>query len=155
MSIEEGFKNNIEKYTQRFCNTLLSECQFDQPQYAIICLLLLRGPQTPGELRSRSGRLHSFEDNQQVTDSLKTLMEREGGPVVARLPRQAGRMDHEYTHQFFGDIESTPEEAAIVQRVPAINKDQQISKLEARVDALESALTNLASKLGEEIDLES
>lgn len=157
VSIEEGFKNNIEKYTQRLCNTLLAECQFDQAEYAIVCLLLLRGPQTPGELRSRSGRLHGseggFEDSQQVTDCLKALMDREGGPVVARLPRQSGRMDHEYAHLFFGEIESTPEEPDVVQRAPAINRDQQISKLEARIDALENALTRLASKLGEEIDL--
>ena len=80
-------------------------------------------------------------------------MDREGGAMVARLPRQSGRMDHEYTHLFFGEIESTPEEPDVVQRTPTINRDQQISKLEARVDALEKALTRLASKLGEEIYL--
>lgn len=155
ISIEEGFKNNTEKYAQRFCNTLLGELQFDQAEYAIICLLLLRGAQTPGEIRSRSGRLHGFEDNQQVVESLKALLDREGGPIVARLPRQSGRMDHEYAHLFSGDIESSPEEPTIVQRVPVTNRDQQISELEARVDALENALTSLAEKLGEEIDLGS
>jgi uncharacterized protein YceH (UPF0502 family) len=153
VSIEQGFKNDTEKYTQRLCNTLLSECQFDQAEYAIVCLLLLRGPQTPGELRSRSGRLHGFEDNNQVVESLKALMDREGGPVVARLPRQSGRMDHEYAHLFSGDIESTPEEATVVQRAPAANRDQQISKLEDRLDTLEKALIQLAEQLGEEIDL--
>jgi uncharacterized protein YceH (UPF0502 family) len=153
VSIEESFKSNTEKYTQRFCNTLLSEYQFDQAQYAIVSLLLLRGPQTPGELRSRSGRLHVFEDNQQVAESLKALMEREAGPVVARLPRQSGRMDHEYAHLFSGEIESTPEEQAVVQRAPATNRDQQISKLEARLDTLEKELTRLAKQLGEEINL--
>ncbi len=153
VSIEEGFKNNTEKYTQRFCNTLLAECQFNPPEYAIMCLLLLRGPQTPGELRSRSARLHSFEDNQSIVESLKVLMDREGGPVVARLPRQSGRMDHEYTHLFSGDIESTPEEPAITQRVAAPSRDQQFSKLEARVEVLENALSKLAEQLGEEIDL--
>ena len=153
VSIEESFKSNTEKYTQRFCNTLLSEYQFDQAQYAIICLLLLRGPQTPGELRSRGGRLHDFEDNQQVVESLKALMEREAGPVVARLPRQSGRMDHEYMHLFSGEIESTPEEQTVVQRAPATNRDQQIIKLEARLDTHEKALIGLAKQLGEEIDL--
>ena len=153
VSIEDSFKSNTEKYTQRFCNTLLSECQFDQAEYAIVCLLLLRGPQTPGELRSRSARLHVFEDNQQVVESLKALMEREAGPVVARLPRQSGRMDHEYMHLFSGEIESTPEEPTVLQRAPATNRDQQISKLEAKLDTLEKALARLAEQLGEEIDL--
>ena len=54
---DENFKSRTEKYSQRFCNTRYSNIQFDDAQYAIICLLLLRGPQTPGEMRSRSGRL--------------------------------------------------------------------------------------------------
>ena len=153
IAIEEVFKNNTEKYSQRFCNTLLGERQFDKPAYAIVCLLLLRGPQTPGEIRSRSTRLYPFEDNQQVVDALLTLTEGEGGRVVARLPRQAGRMDHEYAHLFSGDIESVQQESAVAQRVPTVNKDRQISRLEARVDALENALIGLAKHLGEEIDL--
>ena len=153
VSIEQSFKSNTEKYTQRLCNTPLSECQFDHAEYAIVCLLLLRGPQTPGELRSRSGRLHVFEDNQQVVESLKALMEREAGSVVARLPRQSGRMDHEYAHLYSGEIESTPEESTVVQRTPAPNRDQQFRNLEGRLDTLEKALTRLAEQLGEEIDL--
>jgi uncharacterized protein YceH (UPF0502 family) len=155
VKLEEGFKNNTEKFSQRFCNTLLGECQFNPAEYAIVCLLLLRGPQTPGELRSRSGRLCSFDDNNQVVESLKALMEREGGAVVARLPRKAGRQDHEYAHLFGGDIESAPEEASIVQRAPAASsiRDEQVSKLENRVAALENALKDLAERLGEDIDL--
>jgi uncharacterized protein len=153
LSIETGFKNNAEKYTQRLCNTLLSECQFDEGEYAIVCLLLLRGPQTPGELRSRSGRLHQFEDNHSVVESLKGLMERETGAIVARLPKQAGRQDHEYTHLFQGDVESVAEDLDVVQRVAAPGRDQQISKLESRIDKLENALSKLAEQLGEELDL--
>lgn len=151
--IEIGFKNNTEKYSHRLCNTLLGKYQFTPAEYAIICLLLLRGPQTPGELRSRSGRLCSFDDNQQVQESLKTLMEHESGPVVARLARKAGRQDHEYTHLFAGEIESAPEDAPIAPRVTVTNRDQQIITLEARVSALEKALTDLAERLGEDIDL--
>lgn len=153
IAIEEGFKNNTEKYSHRFCNTLLGERQFDEPAYAIVCLLLLRGPQTPGEIRSRSTRLHLFEDNQQVLEALLALTEGEGLRVVARLPLQAGRLDHEYAHLFSGDIESVQQESAVAQRVPTVNKDRQISRLEARVDALENALIGLAKSLGEELEL--
>jgi len=54
--IEENFKSGVEKYTQRFCNGRLDEFQFDPAQFAIVCLLLLRGPQTPGELRAHSAQ---------------------------------------------------------------------------------------------------
>lgn len=153
LGIEENFKSNVEKYSHRFCNTMLGKNQFDPAQYAIICLLLLRGPQTPGELRSRSGRLHEFESSQQVVESLEALMAQEGGPVVARLPRQPGRQDHQYAHLFAGDIESVIEDAAVAPRSPAASSNQQVTQLEARVAMLEKALTDLAERLGEEIDL--
>jgi hypothetical protein len=131
----------------------MGERQFDEPAYAIVCLLLLRGPQTPGEIRSRSARLHPFEDSQKVLDALLALTEGEGLKVIARLPRQVGRQDHEYAHLFSGDIESVQQESAVAQRVSTVNKDQQISRLEARVVALENALIGLAKRLGEDIDL--
>lgn len=155
--VEENFKKNIEKYDHRFCNSLLGTNQFDPAEYAIICLLLLRGPQTPGELRSRSGRLFSFESNQQVSETLEALMAPERGPVVCRLARQAGRKDHEYMHLFAGEIESVPEDASIASRVstPASNTlhNQKVSMLETRVAVLEKALSDLAERLGEDIDL--
>jgi len=152
LGIEEGFKNNTEKYSQRFCNSLLGEYQFNPAEYAIVSVLLLRGPQTPGELRTRCARLHVFDDNQAVAESLNSLMERDAGPVVARLPKQRGRMDHEYAHLFSGEIESIAEEL-VVQRAPPVNKDLQIQKLEARIEALENALVKLAEQLGEEVIL--
>jgi uncharacterized protein YceH (UPF0502 family) len=71
---DENFKSRTEKYTQRFCNTRYSDFHFDDAQLAIVCLLLLRGPQTPGELRSRSGRLHTFADNSGVVSALTSLI---------------------------------------------------------------------------------
>jgi uncharacterized protein YceH (UPF0502 family) len=155
VTIEEGARSSVEKYAQRFCNTLLGELKFDPAQYAIMCLLMLRGAQTPGELRSRSGRLHEFADNHQVVESLKSLIDRSGGGIVARLPKLSGRMDHQYMHLLTGDIESVIEEQETPQRIPSTNKDQQIKKLEARVDALEKALHALADSLGESVDLTS
>jgi hypothetical protein len=84
---DENFKSRTEKYTQRFCNTRYSDFQFDDAQLAIVCLLLLRGPQTPGEIRSRSGRLHAFADNSAVVAALTSLIERDGEPLLVKLPR--------------------------------------------------------------------
>lgn len=147
-------KSNVMKFTQRFCNTHLAELQFNAAEYAVITLLLLRGPQTPGELRTRSGRLYSFADNEEVKAVLAALMEAEGGALVARLPRKSGRKDHEYMHLFAGAIESVGEEAAVAEQASgAVQKYDRITRLEARVDRLEHALVDLAQRLGEEIDL--
>lgn len=147
-------KSNVTKYTQRLCNSLLSELQFNEAEYAVITLLLLRGPQTPGELRTRSGRLHPFDDNEDVKQALQALMDREGGPVVARLPRKAGRKDHEYAHLFAGEVASVSEESDITERsASATQKLDRMAQLEARIGRLESALVDLATRLGEEIDL--
>ena len=153
ISSTEG-KSNVVKFTQRLCNTLLSELQFSEAEYAVICLLILRGPQTPGELRARSGRLYTFADNEEVKAVLKALMEREGGPIVARLARKSGRKDHEYTHLFAGEVDSVTEESNVAER-SSVNtqKDDRITQLETRVSNLERALSDLAERLGEEISL--
>jgi len=110
---DENFKSRTEKYSQRFCNTRYSNLQFDDGQLAIVCLLLLRGPQTPGELRSRSGRLHTFADNDEVVTAINGLIEHEGGPMLVKLPRTPGRKDSEYMHLFSGavDVEAHVSEA--------------------------------------------
>lgn len=153
VSISEG-KSHVVKFTQRLCNTHLSELQFSEAEYAVICLLILRGPQTPGELRTRSGRLYTFDGNEEVKAVLKALMDREGGSVVARLPRKPGRKDHEYTHLFAGEIDSVAEETSVAERSSAVTqKDDRITLLETRVCKLEHALSDLAERLGEEINL--
>ena len=146
--VEENFKSRAEKYTQRFCNTRYSDYQFEPPQLAVVCLLLLRGPQTPGELKARSGRLHSFADNEAVVDALDTLIEWEGGPLVVKLPRTPGRKDAEYMHLLSGtvDVEShaSEREAHVArkssERASPAELEQRVSKLEAEVAELRELL---------------
>ena len=153
ISVTEG-KNGVRKYAQRLCNTLLSSLKFDAAEYAVLCLLLLRGAQTPGELRTRSGRLHSFADNEEVKAVLLALIDWQSGPLVARLPRLSGRMDHEYTHLLAGELESVDEEEGVVERAVSVTyKDDRIAQLETRVLALEHALQDLALRLGEQVEL--
>lgn len=146
MQVDENFKSRVEKYDHRFCNTPFADLQLSDQEFAVICVLLLRGAQTPGELRTRCNRLFAFTDNQVVTETLNGLMEKEGGPLVARLPRTPGRQDHEYMHVFFGEIESVAEEAAPVIR-PRAPADDRMSDLEARVTALEQELHELRKLL--------
>jgi len=143
---EENFKSRTEKYTQRFCNTRYSDFHFDDAQLAVVTLLLLRGPQTPGELRSRSGRLHSFADNAEVVVALTSLIERDGEPLLVKLPRTTGRKDSEYMHLFCGavDVDVHAEEAAKSgpsrSRVSTAELEERMSKLEAEVAWLKDRL---------------
>lgn len=150
----ENFRSGVEKYEQRLCNTPLTDYQLSTEEYAVLCLLLLRGPQTAGEMRARSPRLHVFADNQAVLDVIQGMIDRQEGAIIARLPKKSGRQDHEYMHLLAGDITSAPEEeASSVRASTTSNSSSRINQLEARVARLEAALVSLAGQLGAEIDL--
>jgi len=146
---DENFKSRTEKYTQRFCNTRYSNLQLDTAQVAIVCLLLLRGPQTPGELRARSGRLHSFADNADVVVALTGLIERDGESLLVKLPRTPGRKDAEYMHLFSGpvDLEAHASQAHEAHkegssaRVSVAELAERVSRLEAEVAELKGRLS--------------
>jgi uncharacterized protein YceH (UPF0502 family) len=101
-----GFGSRVVKYAHLFCNTEFGDLQFTDQELAVVCELLLRGPQTPGELRTHGARLCGFSDVAEVESALKSLMEREGAPFVVRLPREPGRREHRYAHLFSGPVES-------------------------------------------------
>ncbi|MCZ6618147.1 MAG: DUF480 domain-containing protein, partial [Gammaproteobacteria bacterium] len=145
LNSKENFRSRVEKYTQRLCNTPFADFQFSEAEFAVICLLLLRGPQTPGELRTRSGRLHEFQHNHGVAETLQGLIDREGGPLVVCLPRKAGRQDSEYAHLFSGPVVSTeavetPGAPTRPAPAPVVTPD-----LEARIVALEQEVSELKS----------
>jgi len=148
LRVEENFSRGVEKYLHRFCNTNFSELQLDPPQHAIVCLMLLRGAQTPGELRARSGRLHEFADNGAVVEALNALIAYENEPLVVKLPRSPGRKDSEYMHLFAGpvDIDALAQqaEAAAASRPSARGN---LDELEQRVAALEAEVAELKNRL--------
>ena len=146
---EENFKSRTEKYSQRFCNTRYSDLQFTPAELAIICLLLLRGPQTPGELRTRSGRLHAFADSSDVVIALDGLIGREAGPLIVRLPRTPGRKDSEYMHLFCGPVDVDAHVAmAESSRAAAAPRREGIADLAERVERLEADVAALKEQLG-------
>ena len=152
--IEENFSRGVEKYIHRFCNTSYSELQFDEAQFAIVCLLLLRGSQTPGELRAHSGRLHVFADNAEVVEALSGLINREGDPLVVMLPRTPGRKDAEIMHLFSGavDVEAyveAVENTKTSESSPRVSMAELAQRdLAQRVDDLEAQVAELKLQLG-------
>ena len=145
-----GYGGRVTKYKHRFCNTEFGSLKFSKQELGIVCVLLLRGPQTPGELRARTNRLCEFADPEQVEATLKNLMAREDGPFIARLPRAAGARESRYAHLFSGSIESAPEPAAesaepaasssgpsLAQRLSAL--EELVEQLRVKVDALTQA----------------
>jgi len=134
---------------------------FSRAETALICALLLRGPQTPGELRGRTERLHRFEEIGEVLAALQKLMEREP-PLAAVLPRQPGTKESRYAHLLSGGVESIPiaaaEPALTYREVGAIreatsnsdqdaNHAQRIAQLEATVTELRQEVASLRQKI--------
>lgn len=141
-----GYGGRVTKYKHRFCNTEFGSLKFSKQELGIICVLLLRGPQTPGELRGRTNRLCDFADAAQVESTLKGLMEREDGPFIARLLRAPGARESRYAHLFSGLIESVPEPPDAVEAAAAgtgVTLAQRLSILEDKVAAMQRELDAL------------
>ncbi len=98
-----GFGSRVPKFQHRFCNTNYGTLKFSPQELGIVCELFLRGPQTPGELRSRASRLCRFGDVTEVEAVLTQLAQREDGPFVVRLPREPGKRESRYAHLFSGE----------------------------------------------------
>jgi uncharacterized protein len=142
-----GYGGRVTKYKHRFCNTEFGSLKFSKQELGIICVLLLRGPQTPGELRARTNRLCEFADADQVEATLKGLMVREDGPFIARLPRAAGARESRYAHLFSGIIESVEEPAAAEESIAgAPTLSQRVSQLEETVSLMRAQLDALAAR---------
>ena len=119
---------------------------FSRAETALVCVLLLRGPQTPGELRGRSERLHRFDEIGDVLAGLQKLMEREPS-LVAVLPRQPGTKESRYAHLLSGNVESAvAAENALVRPDSGISSGQ-ITGLEERVGQLESTVAELSREM--------
>ncbi len=137
-----GYGGRVTKYKQRFCNTEFGQLKLSAQELGIVCVLLLRGPQTPGELRAHTQRLCEFADAQAVEAALDSLMTRDDGPFVARLPRAPGARESRYAHLFSGHIESVAAAPA-----PAVAYAPRAEGLAERVAALEETVARLSEEL--------
>jgi uncharacterized protein YceH (UPF0502 family) len=145
---ESGYGSRVVKLKHRFCNTEFSDLKFTPQELGIICVLFLRGPQTPGELRTRTNRLCQFADNNEVEAALNQLANREGDPLVIRLNREPGKRDSRWAHLFSGDIDvETVVESATPKTINS-DQDQRITDLEQQVKWLKEQLAMMKAELG-------
>lgn len=128
-----GFGNRVVKYEQRFCNSEFGQLKLSPAELAVIATLLLRGAQTPGELRTRTNRMHEFNDVSEVEQVLQQLATREDGPFVVRLAREPGKRESRFMHLFSGQIDEAP----------AALESEDDGDLSARVSALENEVSEL------------
>ncbi|WP_166424045.1 YceH family protein [Paraglaciecola sp. 20A4] len=101
--IFEQSGSRATRFKHRFCNTEFSDLQLTPQQLAIICVMLLRGPQTPGELRTRAQRMAGFSSVDEVDSALQQLMDLKGDQLVVRLARVPGKRESRYAQQFYKD----------------------------------------------------
>src|SRR5580692_4475102 len=141
----DNMLSRVSKYEHR----LQEAYNFTRHEIAVLSELLLRGPQTPGELRSRADRMHKFDDLGIVQSTLQRLMKREP-PLVKLLPRQPGTKEARYAHLLSGDVEAwerEPEPGPIV--ISGSSMGEQIARLEGDVAALQKEVADLRKQFAD------
>lgn len=145
VSEESGYGSRVGKYRHRFCNSEYGNLKFSPQELGIVCELLLRGPQTPGELRSRASRLCRLKDVTEVEAALDQLGKREDGPFVTRLPREPGKRESRYTHLFSGEVDGSVatehEDVSPLEPSRRAQLEQRVAQLEAEVVELKALLS--------------
>lgn len=149
---KSGFGSRVPKYQQIFCNTEFGSLKFTPHETAIITELLLRGPQTPGELRSRVPRMAELPDPSVIEGLLEKLAARPEGALVAQLAREVGRRDSRWA-QLFEELPASATANATIERTApapapaaAAPKPPASSDLEARLAALELEVAELRTQ---------
>jgi uncharacterized protein YceH (UPF0502 family) len=141
-----GHGGRVTKYQHRFCNTEFGTFHLSEKSLAIICELFLRGPQTPGELRTRAERLAKFTDVSEVEAELDGLMARDE-PLVMKLPREPGKREHRYAHLFSGKPQAPAQSPAETEEIEANRPARErLDALEAQVLELQRGLEQLSQK---------
>jgi hypothetical protein len=139
-----GADGRVTKYEHR----LQEVFNFTRPETAILCVLLLRGPQTPGELRGRTERMHRFEDLDEVLSGLQQLMRREP-PLAKALGRRPGTKEIRYAHLLSGDVEAWEPPAETASFSPGSADAERLIQLEEKVAALQAEVAELKQQMAD------
>ena len=143
------FGGRTSKFQHRFCNTEFGDLHFSEQEVGILCVMFLRGPQTPGELRTRTNRLCKFTDVNEVEEVLENLANHKSGPLVRKLARQPGKRESRYMH-LFGDTDVADE----VEYITESDVDSTATPgYEQRILGLEKDLADLRSEVNDLKDI--
>lgn len=150
VSDESGFNSRVSKYQHRFCNTEFGDLKLTEQEKGIVCCMLLRGAQTPGEIRTRTNRLATFNDVKEVENVLEYLANDEKGPLVVKLPREAGKRESRYMHLFYGEVDVSELEVATTAPSSAVSEritqlEQEVAELREELAALKEQVESLLS----------
>jgi uncharacterized protein YceH (UPF0502 family) len=145
LMVDQKASTRVNKYFHRFCNTEFGNLQFSPQQKAIICVLLLRGPQTPGELRTRTNRLADFADVNEVETTLNQLLDLNGQKLVKKLAREPGKRDSRYVHLLseFDESSLSQPSGSSKEAIPLVSNDD----LSERVTVLEQQVASLTEQV--------
>jgi hypothetical protein len=139
-----GAGGRVARYAHKLSGTLTKTYDFSRRELGVLAVLMLRGPQTPGELRARAPRTCELDSLEQVESVLQGLAHRENGPFVVELPREPGRREHRHAHLFGGPVEIPPSaerasepDTSLAERIAAL--EQRVAQLESEIGALREA----------------
>lgn len=140
VSDESSFNSRTSKYQHRFCNTEFGDLKLNEQELGLVCCLLLRGAQTPGELRTRTNRLCNFSDVKETEAVLDRLANRASGALVVKLPREPGKRESRYLHLFCGEVDMSAFASSTENEGMA---SSQLAELEQEVAALREEVAEL------------
>jgi uncharacterized protein YceH (UPF0502 family) len=138
-------RSRMPRYQHRLHQRAFDEFNFSTPELAVLGVLFLRGPQTTGEIRSRSARIHEFNDLDEVNAVIKNLEENPYGPYVVMLARQAGRKESRYAHLFCGEVDD-PAPIEPGTHATAAGSTSRLEQLEQEVTELTDRLLSLEQR---------
>jgi uncharacterized protein YceH (UPF0502 family) len=144
----QGADSRVSRYGHRVVETL----GLERPAVAVLCVLLLRGPQTLGEVRARAARMHEFPGLEDAEACLTALASRAGEPLVAKLPRMAGMKEQRYAHLLSGPVALEPAAAAVAPEAAVVAvrfENERLERLEAESLALRAEVAALRRELSD------
>ena len=142
----QGAESRVPKFGHRVAESL----ELDRTGTSVLCVLMLRGPQTAGEVRARTGRMHEFASLAEAEAALEALCSRPAGALAARLPRRRGTKEQRYAHLLGGPVEQgAPGEAAAQEPAQARPDDGRVARLEGEVEGLRREVAELRREVSE------
>jgi len=143
---EQRFGGRVPKYQHRFGTSEFAEVRFNDREIAVISLLFLRGPQTPGELRTRSARLAKFDDVSAVEKVLEHLASHSAGPFVVKLDREPGKRENRWAHLFSGEVNVSLAASSAGGGADTAPLTERVAFLEGELAELKSAFNELKAQ---------